>query len=115
MTPVEQAAAVYDREPCVNTFREDLEAHLLNGLVFSTPTAFVMARYTSRESLTCALETCIHVHLAAGDVMEIFNFPHIPCEWVSFERDNVLRFHRYEHLKKRCFKILQTPRFSRPT
>lgn len=103
MTPVEQAAAVYDREPCAGTFREDLEEYLLHGMVHSAATAFVMARYTTREdSLTCPLETCIHVHLAAGDVSEMFNFPHMPCKWISFERKNVMRFHPYDQLKRRC-------------
>lgn len=49
MTPVEQAAAVYLSEPCARTFREDLELHLLNGVVYSTPTAFIMARYVARD------------------------------------------------------------------
>lgn len=108
MTPVEQAAAVYQQEPCAGTFREDLEAYLLAGLVFSTPTAFVMARYTNRDDdLTCAGKSCMHVHLAAGDVMEIFRFPHTPCDWISFERKNVLRFYSYSQLKRRCTYLME--------
>lgn len=140
LTPVERAAAVYGREACARSFREDLEAHLLHGLVFSTPTAFCMARYVSREwpggmivdphvndsgvagggvenfgesDLTCALKNCIHLYLAAGDMGEFFEFPHEPCEWISYERNNVLRFHSYEALKKRCTKNL-TARISPP-
>lgn len=108
MTAAEQAAAVYRSEPCAGTFKDDLNHHLLHGMVFSTPTAFVMASYTHKDGLTCAHESCIHVHLAAGDIAEILSFPHAACDWISFERRNVLRYHRYEHLKKRCSKILQT-------
>ena len=48
MTPAEQAAAVYERETCARSFREDIEAHLLNGYVFSTPTMFIMGRAVDR-------------------------------------------------------------------
>ena len=37
MLPAEKAAAVYAQEPCAQSFREDLEAHLLISYVFSTP------------------------------------------------------------------------------
>lgn len=118
MTPVEQAADVYRREPCARTFREDLEAHLLHGLVMSTPTAFIMARYVGRDwpheaivdpwenDLTCAPKNCLHVYVAAGDIGELFQFPHKAAEWISFERRNILRFHPYQRLRKRC--TLQT-------
>jgi len=43
-SPVERAAQVYQREECASSFQSDLEAHLLNGYVFSTPQAFAMGR-----------------------------------------------------------------------
>lgn len=110
MTPVEQAAAVYLSEPCARTFREDLELHLLNGVVYSTPTAFIMARYVARDwpalsvvdpdqtDATCTPKDCLHVYLAAGDLTEFFTFPHKPCKWVSFERENALKFYSYERI-----------------
>jgi hypothetical protein len=113
MSPVEQAAAIYEREPCAGTFTDDLEAYLLHGLVHSSPTCFVMARYVCREwgyeaitdpwfsDSTCAPD-CVHIHLAAGDIREMWSFPHCPMRWVSFERGNKLRFHDYHHILKRC-------------
>lgn len=110
MTPVEQAAAVYLSEPCARTFREDLESHLLHGVVFSTPTAFIMARYVARDwpphrivdpsqnNTTDDHLDCLHVYLASGDLTEFFTFPHKPCKWVSFERENVLKFYSYERI-----------------
>jgi len=114
MTPVEQAASVYGRELCARTFREDLEAHLLHGIVINTPKAFIMARYVCRDwpasaivdpwqnDLTCAPRDCLHVYLAAGDLLEFFTFPHVETKWISFERKNILRFHPYETTKRRC-------------
>lgn len=117
MSPAETAAAVYALEPCARTFREDLEAHLLHGIVISTPTAFIMARYVCRDwpssvivnpwlnpetDLTCASRDCLHIYLAAGNLGEFFTFPHQYATWVSFERRNILRFHSYDTIKRRC-------------
>ena len=112
MKPVRQAAAVYQSEPCARDFKEDLSAHLLHGSVFSTPTAFIMARYVSRswpaESIinpwlndaTCAQLDTLHVYLAAGDLTEFFTFPHKPVTWCSFERKNTLKFYDYARLRR---------------
>lgn len=114
MKPVREAAAVYQREPCVRTFREDLEAHLLHGLVYSTSTCFVMARYVSRSwpdstivnpwlnDPTCSQLDTLHVYLAAGDLAELFDFPCQPVVWISFERRNILRYYSHISLKRRC-------------
>jgi hypothetical protein len=114
MNPAEQAAAVYEREPCARTFRSDLEAHLLHGIVISTPTAFIMARYVGSSwptqdivnpwcnDLNPSRRDCLHIYLAAGDLSEFFTFPHKPVTWCSFERRNILRFYSYQSLKRRC-------------
>lgn len=115
MTPAEQAAAVYHREECPRSFRQDLEAHLVNprAVVIATGRLFCMARPVSRDwdqlaitdpnfnSLTCAPD-CWHVYLGAGDISEFFTFPHDFLPWVSFERGNRLRIHRYDTLRRRC-------------
>lgn len=125
MSPAETAAAVYSREPCARSFREDLEAHLKNGIVISTPTAFIMARYVCRgwpasmivnpweNDLTC-VHDCLHIYLAAGAISEFFTFPHERTIWLSFERENVLRFHPYDTIKRLCTRNSQAP-ISRPT
>lgn len=124
MTPVEQAAQVYRQEECARTFREDLEAHLLHGMVFSSPTAFIMVRYVRRDwgparivnpwdNDPDAAHDCLHVYLAAGDLKEFFTFPHQYVRWISFERTNILRFYRYNHLRRLCMRSLNPP--SMPT
>ena len=125
VSPAEQAAAVYESEPCARTFREDLEAHLLHGIVIATPTAFILARYVCRDwpataivnpwenDLTCSPRDCLHVYLAAGRTSEFWTFPHQPVTWVSFERRNILRFHRYDTLKGHALGPLRTPLFAR--
>lgn len=43
MTPAEKVAALYDADS-PRTFREDVEAHLLNGYIIAEPQMMVMAR-----------------------------------------------------------------------
>lgn len=124
VSPVEIAAAVYDQEPCARTFREDLEAHLLHGIVISTQTAFVMARYVCRDwpasaivdpwnnDLACVPD-CLHIYLAAGRTSEFWTFPHKKVKWISFERGNSLRFHPYDQLQRLCSRQSKA-RISRP-
>ena len=127
VSAVERAAAVYQQEPCARTFREDLEAHLLHGMVWSTPTAFIMARRVCRDwppevivnpwlpdgetelKWNPELCNCAHIYLAAGDIAQFFNLPHQGIEWVSFERQNRLRFHKLSRIKRLCSTI---PTFS---
>ena len=103
MTPVERAAEVYRLEPCARTFREDLEAHLLNGYVLNTPTCFLMARPVERMALESFIVDpwhifppeqcdCWHIYLCAGDMLEALGFAPYPLPWLSWERKNKLRF-----------------------
>lgn len=119
MTPIEQAASVYEREPCRRTLKEDLELHLLNGYVFSTPTCFVMGRPVVREADPADIVDpaitfdgryldCWHVYLAAGDMREAIRFMPYPLEYMSFERKNVLHIWkraRISALLIRCCKV----------
>lgn len=112
MTPIEQAHALHTSEHGPRSFRSDLEAHLLHGIVFSTPTAFIMARYVSRSwpdalivnpwvnDATCARLDTLHVYLAAGDLTEFFTFPHKSAMWISFERKNTLKSYPYARLRR---------------
>lgn len=112
MTPVERAAAVYQREPCARTFREDLEAHLLNGYVLSTPATFVMGRLVQRDAPPELIvdpwhrfETgdCWLVYLAAGDILrEARRWMPWPVPWLAWERSNRLRFWRTERVLSSC-------------
>jgi hypothetical protein len=99
MTPYEQAARVYLKEPCRRTFREDLENHLFLGWVFNTPSLFMMGRRVQStwkhkqiadSSLADTEGDCWHVWLAAGDMREAIRFIPFDLPLLSFERANRL-------------------------
>ena len=116
MTPAELAAAVYQQEPCARSFREDLEAHLLHGYVFSTPDVFLMIRPVDRGWRDQIVDPtknpewikpwsppdCWHVYLAAGDIQEMWKFLPYPLEFVSYERSNRLRIVRFQQFRRLC-------------
>ena len=95
MTIFEKAAAVYDHPMCNRVLREDLEAHLLHGMVYSNDRCFIMARYVRRDMAPeyiinpwitepTGLADCLHIYLAAGDISECFTFPHDPVNPLLF-------------------------------
>ena len=97
MTPFDQAAAVYDREPCARTFEADLLLHFQHGYVVSTPEAFAMVRRVNHDwpedRLRQPWEThpqgdCWFVWLLAGDMALTTRW--LPCElaWLGYERQN---------------------------
>lgn len=113
MTPVEQAAAVYDREDCRRTFREDLELHLLHGYVFSTPTLFMMGRPVNKDaprewivdpSHEFAADdwNCWLLYLAAGRISDFWRYEPFPLDFVAWERKNVLRTYYAATVKTLC-------------
>lgn len=112
MTPLEQAVAVYSREPCARTFDEDLRLHLENGYVVSTPDFFVMARPVWRgmneflivnpaEGCHPAFRDCWHVYLLAGSIQKALTALPYDLPWMSWERGNVLRFFRLDSIRRR--------------
>ena len=115
MTPVELAAAVYDKEPCARSFKEDLEAHLLdpNGIVISTPSLFLMARpvlhyheyrYVTNPHIRYANGDCWHLYLYAGDLMSAFKQATHKLPYVSYERKNSLRVYSWDAIYTACAK-----------
>ncbi len=101
MTPVELAAAVYLHEPCVRTFREDLEAHLLNGYVFSTPEFFAMGRVVRSDApAEEVVDPWVRfeegdawmAYLMAGDLGRALAAVPFGLPRIGWERGNVLRF-----------------------
>jgi hypothetical protein len=111
MTAVELAASVYEREPCARTFQEDVEAHLLNGYVFSTPHFFVMGRVVlssaAREDIVdpwVRFDTgdAWLVYLMAGDMRRaLAMLPH-DLPRIGWERENVLRFWPLAKVRQFC-------------
>lgn len=111
MKPVELAALVYTTEPCARSFREDLEAHLLNGYVVSTPSSFTMGRAVRRDAtyeeivnpwVNFDAPDCWHLYLFSGAMIEAFSAAPYPLPWVSFERKNKLRFFKWDDIWAAC-------------
>lgn len=112
MTPYQRAAAVYASEPCARTFAQDLEWHLVNGFVFSTPDFFVMGRPVVSEAdhalivgqhrFPAVICDCWHVYLHAGNMAKAWSMLPWELPLVSFERNNVLRVHRLTSIRHFC-------------
>ena len=111
MTPVERAAQVYQQEASSRTFREDLELHLLNGFVFSTPDFFIMGRpvpVNGEPRLVVDPNwvfppeacNCWHVALMAGNYAKAWTI--LPWEYPYFawERKNELRFYSLAAIRR---------------
>lgn len=111
-SPAQLAAEVYRREPCARTFGEDVEAHLINGYVFSTPTYFAMGRAVDSSASNQLVVNPWHVfpveqcdawlvYLVAGDMREAWGrFPYFLPK-IGFERKNVLRYYCAESLAEK--------------
>lgn len=118
MAPIDLARHVYRSEPCARTFEQDLAWHLDNGFVFARPDFFVMGRPVNRHAspslivgqyrFPSATADCWHVYLMAGNVARAWGMLPWELPWVSFERSNVLRFHRLEAIR-RLSGALPTP------
>jgi len=115
MRPVLKAAAVYEQEECVRPFAQDLEAHLLHGLVISTPDLFLMARPVSHDASGDKIVNswhntwdnepdCWHVYLYSGEMMSAFFQSSTWLPYVSFERKNRLRVYRREVIYAACLR-----------
>jgi hypothetical protein len=110
MAPVDLARHVYKSEPCVRTFEQDLNWHLEHGFVFSRPDFFVMGRpvvhtapaiyIVGQHRFPSAVCDCWHVYLMAGNVGRAWSMLPWDLPWVSFERENVLRFHPLASIRR---------------
>lgn len=121
-----RAAMVYERETCAHTLTEDLEWYLLNGFVFSRPDLFIMGRpvmRNARQELITGWHRfpdaecdCWHVYLSAGNIVRAWDFMPWPLDWVSFERENVLRILPMSAIQRICTSVhhlsLHTKRIS---
>jgi hypothetical protein len=111
MMPVEKAAEVYQLETCKRSFREDLEAHLLNGFVFSRPDFFIMGRpvikAASYEEITdptfrfpSANCDTWHIHLMSGNMVKAWAIMPWELPWFAWERKNELRFYSVSAIRR---------------
>lgn len=112
-TPFTRAMTVYESEPCVRTFWEDVTLHYCNcsGFVFATPEFFIMGRAVLRSAPAAdivnpavgyirGVADCWHVALACGDLSAAWSILPWPMDWMSFERKNELRFHRFADVQR---------------
>lgn len=110
---MERVAALYEGTVCARSFREDLEAHLLNGYVFSTPEFFVMGRAVWSGGATEEIRNPWHVfpverrdawliYVFSGNVNTCLQFFPYPLRYVAWERNgkNGLRFLALEKFLK---------------
>lgn len=113
MTPYAKAVAVYRRELCARSFAEDLQSHLANGYVFSTPELFAMGRPVCKDAPKSLIldptvrfdnPDCWLCWLFSGNLLALtLNMPYwLP--WIAFERRNVLRFYKTEDFKRGLWK-----------
>ena len=114
MRPVQRAAEVYHREYCPRTFKDDLEAHLLYGVVVSNDDLFLMARPVSQGDtyeritnpwVTYADPDCWHLYLYSGHLRDAFACAPYPLPFVSFERKNKLRIYPWVSIHTPCMTL----------
>jgi len=116
--PSIQARRIYDREDTFRSFKDDLDLHLLNGYVISTPELFVMARPVPRIAARNAICdpavtwptyycSCWHVHIYAGKLPLLFTLLPYELPYGSFQKRDRLRFYTLNQLKERFHRYGQ--------
>jgi len=107
-----QAVRVYETEPCVRTFRQDLELHLLTGYVFSTPEYFIMGRPVNRyaahsliiDPLVCFPKeewNCWHIYVMSGNIALCWDREPLKLPFVSWEKRNKLKIYPMNAIRTR--------------
>lgn len=109
MSPVDQVRRLYFRHPQPRTFEEDLQAHLANGYVFSTPEAFMMGRPISRDAEWSLQvdpfftfrnpDTWLVWAASSVSVNMLLTFVPFHLRWVAWSRrGKALRFYPFDRL-----------------
>lgn len=120
MTPFEQAASIWESEPCANTFEHDLLAHMQHGYVFSTPESFIMGRPVMRSASPVELfdiefkfPRSVHdawfVWTFSGDIAHALRFLPYRLPWVIFQRKNDLRTYPMERFESFLYNGSKQP------
>ena len=117
-TPLERAKGLYLRFPGERTFQQDLEAHLRNGYVISTPEFLLMGRAVARSgrpeeirnpNFAFASERCDtwFVFLFSGTSRNFLQYVPYPLEWLAWDRarGSKLRFYKFNQMAKRCAQM----------
>jgi hypothetical protein len=114
MSAAISAAAVYEREWCARSFREDLDAHLQHGFVWSSPDEFWMCRGVNKNADASLIVNPWHafpresqnawlIYLLAGRnqsemLYRAARMMPYRLEWIGWEKRNILRFYRCKKL-----------------
>jgi hypothetical protein len=111
MSPFDQAAEVYEREPCARSFDEDLFHHLRHGYVISTPQFFALLRPVQRDWPIAWLRepwridrqgNCWWLWLLAGDLVAGAQALPFPLPYIGYERENVPVIRRASRFISAC-------------
>lgn len=111
MSPFEQAAQWYAKNPGMFSLEEAIEAHAQCGYVIITPEIFMLGRRVSRDMwqedfsdpwLIDPTGNCWHVWFTAGDWNQWERHQPFALPWVSMHRRDKLRIYplsRFSRLK----------------
>lgn len=109
MSPYEEVQEVYSQSDEGFSLCDDIEFHAKHGYILSTPTCFLLARAVVKRFLpygqdeTFLSEECDtwFVWAMAGDIREAIEFAPPTMKWIAFARKGVLRFHRFQNVKRK--------------
>lgn len=106
MKPWQKAANWFSKFSNGDTFEQLLAEYFKNGYVWSTPLSFMLFRPVFWDGKDIYLETDNHnawfLHLAAGDMRDMFRAAPFPLEYLVFQRHAQDTFRAYK------FKTLQS-------
>lgn len=105
---------MYSQIAMPRTFREDLDAHLQHGYIFSTRESFIMGRAIDKDAEHALIsdpwhafareqQNCWLIYLVAGRVNSLFKYEPYRLPFVAWARNNqTLRVHPFERIKQLC-------------
>lgn len=100
MKPWQKAAFWLARHFKDESFEELLASYFHDGYVFSSPTSFILMRPAFWDGYGLFTEAdkpnAWFVHLAAGDMVDMFRACPFPLEYIVFQRHGQEKFHAYK-------------------
>jgi hypothetical protein len=112
LTPIEKAELIYQREPCENTFPQDLALLRVYGHVISSPRLFVMGRPIQKDatrgqiydlSYTFSVPDTWLCHVAAVSgacLIDLLDAMPYYLPYIAWEKRNKLRVYKTSLLRK---------------
>lgn len=111
LDPVQQAREIYNQEFCPRSFDEDLYLHLNNphAIVYKDKHNLALLRPVNRNDTYQQLThpkrqtdnpNCWWVYLLVGDFRFLLSLLPYPLPYIGWERNNVPRSYKLDHLKR---------------